>query len=144
MSADFRVISADWQHDLAALRSIRGIVFVREQSVPIELEWADLDADCDHVLAVDAGDRPIGTGRLAPDHAIGRMAVLPAWRGKGVGAAMLLALIERARTHGWAEVTLHAQVHAIDFYQRHGFRAHGEAFMEAGIRHRHMALKLLP
>ncbi len=142
MTADFRVRAAAWQHDLNALRHIREIVFVQEQRVPVELEWDELDADCDHVLALDADNRPIGTGRLTPHHSIGRMAVLPAWRGKGVGAAMLVTLIECAREHGWAEVTLHAQTQAMTFYERHGFVAHGDEFMEAGIRHRHMTLPL--
>lgn len=138
----FRIIQAEWTRDRDALRSIRESVFVREQQVPVELEWDGLDDRCDHVLARDRDNQPIGTGRLTPEHTIGRMAVLPAWRDHGVGAAMLDTLIERARHHGWAQVTLHAQVSAIGFYERFGFACHGEEFVEAGIRHRHMILHL--
>ncbi|HET8555574.1 MAG TPA: GNAT family N-acetyltransferase [Rhodanobacteraceae bacterium] len=142
-STAFHVMLADWQRDRDDLRHVREIVFVREQRVPVELEWDGLDDRCDHVLARDREDQPIGTGRLTPGHSIGRMAVLAAWRGHGVGAAMLTALIERARQRGWAQVTLHAQVDAIGFYQRFGFACHGDEFVEAGIRHRHMTLKLM-
>ena len=47
-------------------------------------------------------------------------------------------LIEQARHRGLAEVTLNAQVHAVPFYERHGFKAEGELFDEAGIPHRRM------
>jgi predicted GNAT family N-acyltransferase len=138
----FHIIHADWQRDREALRRVRDTVFVREQNVPPDLEWDGLDAACDHVLALDTEGRAIGTGRLTPEHAIGRMAVLLTWRGRGVGAAMLNALIARAQAHRWRHVQLHAQVPAIGFYQRFGFQCHGEEFIEAGIRHRHMTRHL--
>lgn len=137
-AASFHVIHARWARDREALRHIRETVFIHGQNVPAELEWDGLDEACDHVLALDAHDEPIGTARLTGQHSIGRMAVLAPWRGKGIGAAMLSALLDKAREHQWAEVTLHAQVDAIGFYRRFGFVCAGEEFMEAGIRHRLM------
>ncbi|HET7267232.1 MAG TPA: GNAT family N-acetyltransferase [Oleiagrimonas sp.] len=133
--AAFRVALADWSHDHRALRDIRAAVFIDEQHVPVELEWDGLDERCVHVLARDADDQPIGTARMNAEYVIGRMAVVRAWRGHGVGAAMLRTLIECARTRQATRVTLHAQTHAAGFYRRFGFVAHGEPFMEAGIRH---------
>ncbi|MHB8912382.1 MAG: GNAT family N-acetyltransferase [Lysobacter sp.] len=69
---------------------------------------------------------------------IGRMAVLADWRGRGVGNALLLALIDEARRLGWREVSLHAQVSAIGFYVRHGFLPYDAPFVEAGIGHQAM------
>ena len=117
------------------LQAIREVVFVQEQQVPAEMERDALDPQCVHVIARTADGMAIGTGRLTPDHRIGRMAVLRDWRGKGVGDAMLLALIGQARERGWREVALNAQASAITFYARHGFLPHGERFMEAGIEH---------
>src|SRR5918993_884561 len=125
-SQPFRVDPIDYQAGLADLRAIRETVFVKEQNVPIEEEWHALDGT------------PIGTGRLTPEHKIGRMAVLPEWRGKGVGDALLLALIGEAQQRGWREVALNAQVSAVDFYLRHGFVPYGERFWEAGIEHQAM------
>ena len=143
-SAEFHVEPADYLADFKDLRAVREPVFVVEQNVPREMEWDELDPQCHHVLARDAQDRPIGTGRLTPERKIGRMAVLREWRGKGVGDAMLQALLDEARRRGWEEVTLHAQVDAIGFYEKWGFEPRGEEFMEAGIRHRTMALALPP
>ena len=134
----FVVEAVDYQSALPQLREIRETVFVHEQGVPLELEWDELDPQCHHVIARDAQGRPIGTGRLTPEHKIGRMAVLAEWRGRGVGDALLLALIDQARELGWHDLSLHAQVSAVGFYARHGFLPYGERFVEAGIDHQSM------
>lgn len=138
----FRIRIADHAADFAALRAVREAVFIGEQQVPLALELDALDPACRHILAEDADGRPIGTGRLTPERRIGRMAVLRAWRGRGVGAAMLHALLRQARMAGWQTVSLHAQAGAVAFYRRHGFAAVGERFSEAGIEHQTMRLRL--
>ena len=144
LDAGFRVEPADYAADFKDLRAVREPVFVQEQQVPIEEEWDELDPLCDHVIARDDAHNPIGTGRLTPKHKIGRMAVLREWRGKGVGEALLLALIERARALGLREVSLNAQVGALGFYEKFGFKGYGERFWEAGIEHEAMRLELDP
>lgn len=138
----FRVREASSAGDFTALHALREQVFVHEQQVPVALERDALDAGSHHVLAEDAGGRVIGTARLTPLRSIGRMAVLPQWRGRGVGGALLHALLRQAADRGWSEVGLHAQAHAIGFYRDHGFREVGEPFVEAGIDHRAMQLRL--
>ncbi|MFY2765089.1 GNAT family N-acetyltransferase [Arenimonas sp. MALMAid1274] len=144
IESDFRVEPADYRADFQQLRQVRETVFVLEQKVPIEEEWDDLDPQCRHVIARDRHNQPIGTGRLTPERKIGRMAVLPEWRGKGVGDALLLALMQQARELGWTELRLNAQVSAERFYARHGFAPYGERFMEAGIEHQAMQRTLEP
>lgn len=138
MEPTFRVRTADWSADRERLRAVREEVFVAEQGVPIELEWDEIDPLCQHVLAEDAEGHPIGTGRLLPDGHVGRMAVLSGWRGRGVGSALLRALMTIAAARGLREVVLNAQVQACDFYARHGFVAEGLVFAEAGIPHQCM------
>ena len=137
----FRVTVADYADAFGDLRAVREAVFVREQRVPVELELDALDPRSRHVLARDRDGRAIGTARLTPDGRIGRMAVLREWRGSGVGSALLHALLRQARQDGRDGVALNAQVEAIPFYARHGFVAHGERFMEAGIEHQAMRLR---
>lgn len=126
----------------ADLHAVRGRVFIEEQGVPPELERDAEDPSCIHVLARDGAGRPIGAGRITPDGRIGRMAVLREWRGRGVGEAMLQALLTHARAAGLAEATLHAQTPAIGFYSGHGFVAVGGRFQEAGIEHQAMRIPL--
>jgi predicted GNAT family N-acyltransferase len=135
--SNFSVRLADWSADRKILRSLREEVFIREQSVPADMEWDEFDERSHHVVAVADGI-PIGTGRLLPDGHIGRMAVLRKWRGQGAGSALLAALIDTARERGLSRVMLNAQIQALPFYLRHGFCAEGEEFLDAGIAHRRM------
>ena len=141
---DFRVEPADWTTDFDALRAVREQVFVIEQQVPEEEELDAFDPRARHVIARDAMDRPIGTGRLTPERKIGRMAVLSEWRGRGVGEALLNALLDQARALSYPSVELNAQIHAIAFYEKFGFTAFGDEFMECDIAHRAMRLEIQP
>ena len=130
-------VVTSWAADRPRLQPVRREVFVTEQRVPEAEEWDDDDQVCVHVLAL-RNREPVGTGRISPAGKIGRLAVLSEFRGRGIGDRILLMLIEQARHRGLAEVTLNAQVHATPFYERHGFKAQGEVFDEAGIPHRRM------
>ncbi len=134
----FRVQRVEFDVALAELRTVRDEVFVGEQGVPVDLEHDALDPQCVHVLARLLDGTPVGTARLTPERQIGRMAVRAPWRGRGVGDALLLALVDEARLRGWAEVWLNAQISAESFYARHGFEPEGARFMEAGIEHQAM------
>ena len=131
----------DWEHARLHAAPVRFEVFVHEQRVPAEIELDDMDAVSLHALAFD-GKAAVGTARLLPDGHVGRMAVLKAWRRRGVGGLLLANLIREAGRRGHGEVWLAAQVHAIPFYERHGFRCEGPEFDEAGIPHRNMRRSL--
>ncbi|MEV6794642.1 GNAT family N-acetyltransferase [Streptomyces sp. NPDC051320] len=137
---------------LAACFAVRKAVFVDEQGVPADIEYDAHDADAVHVLA-EGPEGPMGTGRLllpAPaTHvsadpgagtvgSLGRLAVTAAGRGRGVGAALVRAIEDAARTRGLTMVDLHAQTHALGFYERLGYEAYGPEFPDAGIPHRAM------
>jgi predicted GNAT family N-acyltransferase len=124
-----------------AIRHIRDQVFVIEQGVPPELEHDDQDSRAVHVLALADG-LPVGTGRITPEGKIGRMAVLAAHRGHGTGGLILEALLSVARRTGLGRVFCFAQCRAIPFYGRRGFTAEGPVFLEAGIEHQRMFMRL--
>jgi predicted GNAT family N-acyltransferase len=138
----FTVRICRWTDAADALRRIRYDVFVVEQRVPEVLEWDAADAESMHALACDAAGAPIGCARLLRDGHIGRVAVVRAWRARGVGTALMLQLIDAARSRGDAEAVVNAQFAAMPFYERHGFVASGDVFEEAGIDHRVMTRTL--
>ena len=131
----------DWEKAKPLASPIRFEVFVREQRVPAEIELDAQDAVSVHAVSF-IENKAVATGRLLPDGNIGRMAVLKAWRGRGVGGQMLARLIEAARQRGDRQVALSAQVHAVGFYRSHGFRPVGEVYQEAGIDHQAMVRDL--
>ncbi len=131
-----------WEQAGKACLEVRCRVFVEEQGVPMEIEVDGLDPRCIHALARAPDGEPVGTGRLLPDGRIGRMAVLPAWGGRGLGRDILSALESEARRRGRDRVLLHAQVAARGFYEAAGYRAVGGVFEEAGIPHVTMVKRL--
>lgn len=48
------------------------------------------------------------------------------------------AIEEAARARGLTAVDLHAQTHALGFYEKLGYEAYGPEFPDAGIPHRAM------
>ncbi|GHF01154.1 acetyltransferase [Streptomyces spiralis] len=137
--------------DREACFAVRKEVFVVEQGVPEDIEYDALDAVALHVLAVREDGTPLGTGRLLHGEAaagrtggdptvgsLGRLAVTQQARGLGVGAALVRAIEDAARARGLAAVDLHAQTHALGFYERLGYEAYGPEFPDAGIPHRAM------
>lgn len=137
-ATEYVIRQARWPDDEEVLREIRQRVFIDEQGVPAALEWDGMDADCIHVLAIRADQRPIGTGRLDPKGKIGRLAVLKPWRSRGIGSALLRTLIQLGKALDPHDLYLHAQVRALTFYQSHGFLSVGGRFVEAGIPHQKM------
>ncbi|HEX9181026.1 MAG TPA: GNAT family N-acetyltransferase [Burkholderiales bacterium] len=138
----FSIEHVTWSEAEARLRAVRGAVFMAEQGVPEELEWDGLDPECAHFLACGASGEAIGTARLTPDGHVGRMAVLAPWRGRGVGRALMGAVLGEARRRGMRELALNAQTHAQGFYLRFGFLPEGGEFLDAGIPHVRMTRQL--
>jgi predicted GNAT family N-acyltransferase len=147
----YEVRVADGPGDREMCFAVRKDVFVAEQKVPEDIEYDAYDAVAVHVLAVREDGVPLGTGRLLHGGAaaaktggdpavgsLGRLAVTAAARGLGVGAALVRAVEEAARARGLTAVDLHAQTHALGFYERLGYEAYGPEFPDAGIPHRAM------
>ena len=130
------VRDADFTIDFASLRFVRATVFIAEQNVPADIEFDDRDPLCRHVLALE-GAAPVGTGRLDVEYGgkVGRVAVIASRRRGGVGTAVMERLHEIARAHDLPKLWCHAQLTAVPFYERLGYRATGAVFVEADIDH---------
>lgn len=144
MSNPFTVSLVSWHDGEPLLRAIREEVFIREQNVPEELEWDEMDGGSRHALALSLNGDAIGCGRMLPNGHIGRIAVLPQWRNQRVGTAIMEALLDEARIRGLTQVDVNAQVQALPFYHHFGFVEVGDEFMDAGMPHKRMTLKLEP
>jgi predicted GNAT family N-acyltransferase len=144
-----RLFEASDAASLSAALALRFRVFVDEQGVPAEEEEdaADRAPGTVHAL-VEADGEPVATGRFYeadPGVAqIGRMAVAAGHRGRGLGTAVLEALIGAAGRRSLVRARLLAQVHAEPFYARFGFVVAGDVVMDGGIPHRSMVLILRP
>ena len=119
------------------IRHIRNEVFTKEQQIDEDMDFDGQDRDAVHVLVVCQG-KYVGTGRMLNDGHIGRLAVLREYRGQGLGAQAVLALVKEAKKIGVKRVYLGAQKHAVGFYKKLGFSVYGEPYTEVNIKHVYM------
>lgn len=138
-----RLDIGDWAGQLMAVR-LR--VFVEEQGVPPEEERDSLDETAVHfgayLMARGKAAECVGSARLVALDArtgkVGRVAVLPEHRERGVGSLLMRTVEEVAQEEGLLELLLDSQLHAVGFYQRLGYASEGPVFLDAGIQHRRM------
>ncbi len=123
------------------IKKIRASVFIEEQQIDEDLDFDGRDPEAIHVLIFENGNA-IATGRMLNDGHIGRIAVLKSFRNKGFGKTAILKLIEEATHLGMKRVFLGAQLHAVKFYKKLGFKEYGSTFIDAGIEHIHFEKKI--
>ncbi len=139
--------------DMDDALSVRRAVFIVEQNVSEEEEIDEHDRDggwLGEVVQMTGylDGKPVVTGRLMPDTSsdadahIGRVAVLQELRGCGYGKQLMLALHDEARERSYNRLRLGAQLRAIPFYERLGYVASGDVFLDANIEHRRMDISL--
>ncbi len=124
--------------------SLRLRVFCDEQGVDRAAEQDGRDDDAIHLVAVQSG-RLVGTCRLLVDGGtvrLGRNAVASKERRRGIGTALLRAADVAAAGSGAERIRLHAQLAATGLYERSGYVAEGETFLEEGIEHLTMEKRL--
>jgi predicted GNAT family N-acyltransferase len=130
--------------EVRAALDLRREVFVGEQGVPLHEELDHHDAGALHLVAVRGG-AVVGTCRLVragETVELGRMAVAPAERGRGLAARLLAEVDAQATGLGARRIALAAQLSATGLYERAGYRAFGDRFLDAGIEHLMMDKRL--
>ncbi len=111
-----------------------------EQEVTPEEEYDDFEQESTHFLALADGV-PAGTARwrFTPKGIkLERFAVLKSMRGKGVGQALVqavLADIEIEDESKGKRLYMHAQLPAVALYEKFGFQRVGDIFKECDIEH---------
>ena len=133
---ELTIAVVDDETDVNAALDIRREVFCVEQGVDESEEIDGLDPECRHYLARLAGE-PVGTARTrflanAGGVKIERVAVLKSIRGRGIGKAIMIRVLEDITV---GRAVLNAQLQVENFYARLGFVAKGDVFQEAGIEH---------
>ena len=131
--------------ELFEIYKLRVSVFVVEQKCPYQ-EVDDMDRDAYHVWlkdedGIEAYARVLPQGTAFPSAAIGR--VIAVKRRCGLGSKIVEAAVNTAKARLCAEeIIIEAQVYARTLYEKHGFRQTSEEFLEDGIPHIQMKLRL--
>ena len=114
---------------------IRREVFMEEQGFSNEFD--DIDKRAYHAVVYTDG-KASATGRLFEGRSgwhIGRVAVDKEFRGAGLGALVVMSLEEKAVSLGAECIRLSAQVRAQGFYEKLGYSAEGEEYLDETCPH---------
>ena len=137
----YQVKHGRWDQLQQDAKLIRTQGFICEQGITEADEWDDQDVISQHFVIYDQ-DQPIATARLLQNHSVGRVAVVKAYRGQGIGQMIMLEIISYAQKQRLSVLTLSSQVHAISFYEKLGFTVQGNSYDECGISHIEMTMNL--
>ncbi len=118
-------------------KRIRETVFMEEQGFTVEFD--DKDAKATHLVLYTDTNTAVGTGRFFKEegqtYMIGRIAVLKAFRKNHCGAILLQEAERQIKALGAKEIRLAAQVQAKGFYEKSGYTADGEEFLDEHCPH---------
>lgn len=136
----FRVIKASSDQELRKAFAIREEVFVIEQQVPANEEFDEFEDDSHHFVALDENENPIGSARWRYTEKgvkMERFTVKKELRGKGLGTAIVQAVVDDISTHAekGTYLYMHSQLDAVPLYAKFGFKKEGDQFDECGIMH---------
>lgn len=120
--------------DLSEAYEIRKKVFNEEQQIPEKVLFDELDKVSVHAIVYDENEKPVASGRIARDeeeYRIGKIAVLPEARGKKLGDFLVRMLVDKAYLAGAETIKVRAQLHAVGFYEKIGFKKAGNVFVDS-------------
>jgi ElaA protein len=131
--------------DLYELLRLRSEIFVVEQNC-VFLDMDNKDQLCHHLLLY-IDEKLVAYARIVPpglsyhEASIGRVITSPVARGTGAGKVLMeLAIVECKKIFTDQAIRIGAQLYALKFYERFGFKADGEVYDEDGIDHIEMIL----
>ncbi|NOQ13334.1 MAG: GNAT family N-acetyltransferase [Methyloprofundus sp.] len=134
-----------WQH-YAYAAYVRTLVFIQEQNCPAKNEFDPLEDEAMHFLCW-VNDELAGTARCrileGQTGKIERIAVLKHCRGQGAGRALVLhieSILKRMPDISF--IVMSAQDHALPFYEKLGYQVIGAGYMEEGIAHHKIEMRV--
>ena len=116
-------------------RKIRTVVFMDEQGFVDEFDDEDIHAE--HAVLYVDGNAAVCCRFFEKDgvYMIGRFATMKEYRGLGLGAKLYYAVEEKLKKRGVKNLALSAQLRAKGFYERLGFAAVGEIYLDEDCEH---------
>lgn len=120
---------------------IRTKVFMEEQGFVQEFD--DIDKKAYHLIIYE-DNQPVANGRLFKDdiqenaYIIGRLAVMKNYRNRHLGSKLIKLLEEQVKILNGKKISLSAQCQAKQFYEKLGYKASGDVYLDEACPHIHM------
>ena len=129
----YQIHQVDWGSQGNPIRQIRERVFVFELNIPKSVEFDSRDNSALHFVAYTEQGEAVATARLCDDGLLGRIAVLPDHRNRGVYNEMLSYIFSNAANCGLSAIRINCLLDEVERFKKKGFSPCGCVFMEAGI-----------
>ncbi|MFY8273443.1 GNAT family N-acetyltransferase [Pseudoalteromonas sp. SSDWG2] len=129
----YRINQIEWGLKDSPIRQIRERVFVFELNIPMSVEFDSRDSSALHFVAYTEQGEPVATARLCKDGLLGRIAVLPEHRNRGIYNELLQYILTNASTCGMQSICINCVLHEVERFKQKGFSPCSSVFMEAGI-----------
>jgi predicted GNAT family N-acyltransferase len=124
---------SSWDKNQTEIKRIREKVFINEMGLSAENVESGSDSEYYHVIAYDGDNQPIGTGCIHPSGQLGKIAVVKEKRGLTVGKAILIYLLQIARTLHLPNVWVDAYESTTGFYESKKFKLTDKTTHDQGI-----------
>lgn len=134
-------------NDMYEIAKSRYEVFACEQKIFCENDFDDVDKNCYHIFSEKDGEI-ISYARIIPKNfssykeaSIGRVLVLPKYRGNSLARKMILSCIDFIQnTLNEKHIVLSSQEYIKSLYASLGFKKISDTYIEANIPHVKMKL----
>lgn len=142
MTATFQIRRGRWPEFAEPCAQLRRQVFFNEAQYSYFATLDGRDEQCQHVLALDAQQQPIGCGRIDREWQLSRIAVVRDFRQQGVGTSLLNELIAIARDDNAGLVSCAVPLFSVQYYRSQQFEPIGSVYVEQGVSYQRMLLRL--
>ena len=125
---------AEWQR--AGAYSVRIEGMNRQHHIPLREEFDEHDGDGTRYIVLLDDGYPVATCRFyETDHGLvvlGRVVVLPDYRGHGLGRRVVEEAERWIGELGWSEVAIDSRLEAVPFYEKLGYAPFGGGMVKSG------------
>ena len=134
---DITVMRAAEEWQRAGAYSVRIQGMNRQHHISLREEFDEHDGDGTRYIVLLDDGYPFATCRFYPLSAkrvmLGRVVVLPEYRGKQYGAAVVTAAEDWMRELGYQTAEIESRTEAVGFYEKLGYRKTGGGIVRSGV-----------
>ena len=133
---NLEIMRAEYEWQRAGAYSVRIQGMNRQHHISLRDEFDEKDCDgTKYIVVLDEG-YPIATCRFyevdEKSVVLGRVVVLPEYRGKGIGALVVNEAEKWIKELGYSKVIVDSRLTAIGFYEKLGYKKEAEDVIQSG------------
>ncbi|MBP5530160.1 MAG: GNAT family N-acetyltransferase [Lachnospiraceae bacterium] len=133
---NFEIMRAEEEWQRAGAYSVRIQGMNRQHHISLRDEFDEKDADGTRYIVILDDGYPVATCRFyevsEKDVVLGRVVVLPEYRGKGIGVLVVNEAEKWIKELGYCKVIVDSRLTAIGFYEKLGYQKEAEDVIQSG------------